>query len=59
MRDVSISKPYPGVTAPKPIVPREPTQAMLDAGLIAANDHVTSARLADMWRAMHDAATKR
>lgn len=45
--------------AGEPVVPREPTQAMIDAGMFALTDDVPYSvedELRAQWRAMHDCA---
>lgn len=40
------------------IVPREPTEAMIDAGLDAPDDYLGNGTLLAAWRAMIDMALK-
>lgn len=49
----------PADEKPAPVrVKREPTPEMLNAGQIAADDHVSAVRIAAIWRAMFDEAQK-
>ena len=47
-------EPSGATTNDAPIVPREPTEAMLTAGILCSEPLSTAA----IWRAMHDAATE-